>query len=553
MAESLSAKSDARVLTLGQCDWQKLRERAEVISRLVEMTHISNTLADEAGKSLGVSRSTIFRLAKRWRGGKGVLTDLAPLPNCRGRGKSRLSVVKNQIILEAITKFFLARQRPTVATLMKDIRQKCHTAGLQPPALNTVRSRLDLMDPVMVARRRYGDDRARPLTSAGGGTPSAKAPLDVVQIDHTVIDLMIVDSINRKCIGRPYLTVAIDEYSRSIVGFLVSLDPPSSVSVGLCLSQVATAKDRLLQRAGVDVTWPMHGIPRSLYLDNASEFKSEALRRGCDQHRIALHYRPPGKPHFGGIVERVIGTLMRRIHTLPGTTFSHPVERRNYDSEGRAALTLEELNKWLLLDICGVYHRSIHSALLEPPSERWSKGVKEHGTPRVVLDEESFLVDFLPVVHRRIGREGFVIDKIGYFSNALKPWIARRNDLDPFIVRRDPRDISRIWVLDTSSNSYLEVPYRTISNPSITLWEQRSAMRDLRDRGESDVDEAAIFRAVDSMRSIASSAALKSRQVRRQEERRSSLRVRNNPVEPSCATTATSDFHATPFDDIEEW
>ena len=32
----------------------------------------------------------------------------------------------------------------------------------------------------------------------------------------------------------------------------------------------------------------MSGKPRQLYLDNASEFKSEALRRGCEQHGIKL-------------------------------------------------------------------------------------------------------------------------------------------------------------------------------------------------------------------------------------------------------------------------
>ncbi|MDQ1538730.1 MAG: putative transposase [Actinomycetota bacterium] len=57
-------------------------------------------------------------------------------------------------------------------------------------------------------------------------------------------------------------------------------------------------------------------------MDNAGEFKSEALRRGCEQHGIKLDYRPPGEPHYGGIVERVIGTMMQMIHELPGTT--HP-------------------------------------------------------------------------------------------------------------------------------------------------------------------------------------------------------------------------------------
>lgn len=47
----------------------------------------------------------------------------------------------------------------------------------------------------------------------------------------------------------------------------------------------------------------MSGKPIELYVDNAAEFKSEALRRGCEQHGIRLRCRPPGQPHFGGIIE----------------------------------------------------------------------------------------------------------------------------------------------------------------------------------------------------------------------------------------------------------
>ena len=56
-----------------------------------------------------------------------------------------------------------------------------------------------------------------------------------------------------------------------------------------------------LARLGLtDMTWPMHGKPHVVYLDNAPEFKSEALKRGCEQHGIKLDYRPPKQPHFGG-------------------------------------------------------------------------------------------------------------------------------------------------------------------------------------------------------------------------------------------------------------
>ncbi|MGR5679646.1 Mu transposase C-terminal domain-containing protein, partial [Escherichia coli] len=71
--------------------------------------------------------------------------------------------------------------------------------------------------------------------------------------------------------------------------------------------------------------WQMRVKPLMLYLDNAAEFNSEALRRGCEQHGILLDYRPLGQQHYGGIVERIIGTAIQMIHDeLPGTTFSNP-------------------------------------------------------------------------------------------------------------------------------------------------------------------------------------------------------------------------------------
>jgi transposase len=56
-------------------------------------------------------------------------------------------------------------------------------------------------------------------------------------------------------------------------------------------------------RLGLEAVWPVIGKPCEPYGDNTAELKSEALRRGCDQHGIRLWYRPPGLPHFGGIAD----------------------------------------------------------------------------------------------------------------------------------------------------------------------------------------------------------------------------------------------------------
>jgi putative transposase len=119
---------------------------------------------------------------------------------------------------------------------------------------------------------------------------------------------------------------------------------------------------------------------RQVYLDNAAEFKSEALRRGCEQHAITLDYRPPGQPHYGGIVERVIGTMMAMVHELPGATFSNPAQRGAYDSDKQAALTLGELQRWLVLAVAS-YQGQVHGTTWQTPAARWAEGVATSGGP----------------------------------------------------------------------------------------------------------------------------------------------------------------------------
>jgi putative transposase len=82
-----------------------------------------------------------------------------------------------------------------------------------------------------------------------------------VQIDHTVIDLIVVDERDRQPIGRPYLTLAIDVFTRCVVGMVVTLEAPSAVSVGLCLAHVACDKRPWLEGLDVEMDWPMSGKP----------------------------------------------------------------------------------------------------------------------------------------------------------------------------------------------------------------------------------------------------------------------------------------------------
>jgi putative transposase len=342
-----------------------------------------------------------------------------------------------------------------------------------------------------------------------------------------------------------------------VPGLVVTLEAPSATSVGLCLAHMAADKRAWLERLGVEATWPMSGKPRELHVDNGAEFHSEALQRGCEEHGIELSYRPLGEPHYGGVIERVIGTMMQMVHELPGTTFSNPGQRGAYDSEKTAALTLGELQAWLALAVAS-YHGEIHEGLGRTPGGVWAEKATESGPPPVVASETAFLVDFLPVLRRKLHRPGFVLDHVWYYSDALKPFIARRGEWGKFVLRRDPRDVSRVWVLDPDSNAYLRVGYRMIQRPAISLWEQKAAIARLREQGRSEIDEQALFAMASQMREISESAAKTTRKARRAGERRPAASPESQAARPPPAPAPGEDgsneaVPAVPFAEVEEW
>ena len=92
------------------------------------------------------------------------------------------------------------------------------------------------------------------------------------------------------------------------------MEAPSATSVALALSMAVLPKNKFLAAQHIDFDWPCQGLAKAVHLDNAREFHSNALKRGCEEHGIEISFRPPGRPHFGGHIERLIGTMMGEVH-----------------------------------------------------------------------------------------------------------------------------------------------------------------------------------------------------------------------------------------------
>ncbi|MGE4070196.1 MAG: Mu transposase C-terminal domain-containing protein [Lysobacterales bacterium] len=488
---------------LDGASWAVAQQRAEILAPLANMTRPSKALVSEVAVQLGVDVVTVYRWLKRWKR-TGSIADLAPHRPSGGRGKSRLKPEVEAVLSQAIEELFLTQQRLKPSRLMLDVAMRCRRMKLDVPNESTLRRRIARLSERLVVEKRLGrkvaTDRfdARPGRFEGADWPNA-----VWQIDHTPLDVVIVDDVYRRHIGRPWLTVAIDVYSRCIAGFYLSLDKPSEVSVGMCLVHAMLGKDGWLAALGIASPWPMYGKPDTVHADNAKEFHGEMLSRAASQHGFRLEWRMVGAPHWGGHIERLIGTTNAEVQTLPGTTFANAAVRGRYKPHEEAVMTFAECERYIAEYICGVYHVSIHSGLGRPPIRQYEMGIlgdgnfPARGLPPPIADGKRLKLDFLPIIKRSVQSYGLAVDGIRYYDNILDNWVGRRDQSTQkpmsFVIRRDPRDISQVWFLDPTSDRYFPVPYRNLSLPHMTLWELREVRAQLRKEGRAEVDEDLIF------------------------------------------------------------
>lgn len=522
------------VITLGDDEAEVLQKRHEVLQPLASLLRVPKRETELAALQLSISERSVRNLLKRYRDQDG--DPLAFVGKKAGRpvGLSRLSRDVEMVIHSMIERVYAKPQRPQVKWLHTTIAAECVKRGLKPPSVKAVTKRLRDYNPIYMRRRRHGRGAAEQLKPVVGQQRAAEYPLQYVEIDHTDVDVMLVDSETRETIGRPYITVAIDLFSRCIAGYYVSLEKPSTTSVGLAIVSMAEPKDALLESYGIQGSWPIAGKPHMLLSDNAAEFDSKSLRKGCARHGILIEHRPIARPHFGGTIERAIGSFMRMIHNeLPGTTRSNVEDKGDYDAEAHACMTLPEFEGWLLKAICA-YHAKRHSTLGISPMEKLLDGLAAGDFPRLAVDLRTYLIDFLPAVRRRIQRDGFKFNRISYYDPKLNDLIAEREEHpEGFYVRYDPRNLRFVWIELPKEGGYLEVAYRNRMRPDIRLWEWRRALDKARRDNAERCDEETVFQMAELRQQDVARSKSETRKARRDNERlRQGLKYTGSALPP---------------------
>ena len=550
------AISVTNLVAVPEDKWQTAVRQFTVLKRLLEMDGIERTRAavEKVAKILKKHPATIYRWIESYNC-SGRLSELLR-KNRADRGKSRLSSKVDTIIEDAIKKIYLTAEQPHISAVIEEVNLQCFKAGLKKPAANTVRRRIaTLSDRLKLEKRKGKKAAAEKYEPIKGHFPGADFPLAVAQIDHTPMDVIVVDEEHRQPIQRPSLTVVIDVYSRMVLGFSIYLEKPSAFTVGMAIAHAILPKENWLAGVGVQAEWPCWGKMRTIHCDNAKEFRGTVIGRACQDHDITIEHRPPREPRYGGHIERGFGTWLARARRLKGTTFSNVVQKGDYDSEGRAILTRAELEKWFTIYVTKVYANTLHKGIKTTPLARYKEGILGSsdrpgvGLPDRIAEPTVFMLDFMPFEERTIQEYGVVIDHIYFWDDALRPWIHARDPEDSkhprkFTFRINPRDMREIYFRDPTNNSYIPIPYRDRTRPPVSRWEIQAAEKRLREAGHARVDEVLIFQAIEEMRRLEQESEHKTKKARRAREMR--YRTPRHPSTTPAQPSATEPNFGAP-------
>lgn len=447
----------------------------------VEQFLAGNLSRAEAESELGVKSSRFRDLCRDF---KRSANHLGMVKGKRGPKPGSSRTPSHYIpILEASYKAAFKSKRASIAAVKREADVRAKASGLPPLTYHQVRTFVLAIPRKERDRKQLGKDEFKQKHEVRVGSRVVTRLNEVWEMDHTQVDLLVVDEFDRsRIIGRPWVTMIICVLTRVIVGFYLSLRYPNLDTVAAALVFAILDKDQKLVEYGKKPgLYPACGLPEIIHTDNAAEFVSDYLKIKLKRYGVKWEHRPKDKKFYGGTIERVIGTFMtRHVHFLPGSTGSNVGEREAFESEKNAKFDFKQFAKWFFHRVI-VYHGTKHRALGHSPRTAWTReALKLAGVPRRIVgirNETAFRMAFLPSDTQKhpVTRLGVYFAGRQYMSDELLPYVSTG---ETYEVKYNPLgSLSEIWV-NVSHDVYIRAVCVICREGLSDNWEAYTERRD---------------------------------------------------------------------------
>ncbi|MGL6512569.1 Mu transposase C-terminal domain-containing protein [Aeromonas hydrophila] len=416
-----------------------------------------------------------WRTLARWRKiyiqhGR-MLVSLIPKHQAKGNSRSRLAP-SDELFFEQAVHRYLVGEQPSIASAFQLYSDsiRIENIGVVENPIKTISymafyNRVKKLPAYQVMKSRKSPHIADVEFKAIGSHKPPSRIMARVEIDHTPLDLLLLDDDLLVPLGRPSLTLLIDAYSHCVVGFNLNFNQPSYESVRNALLSGISKKDYVKNKyPSIEHEWPCYGKPETLVVDNGVEFWSASLAQACLELGINIQYNPVRKPWLKPMIERMFGIINRKLlEPIPGKTFSNIQEKGDYDPQKDAVMRfstfLEIFHHWVI----DVYHYEPDSRYRYIPIISWQHGSKDAPPAPIIGDDLTKLEVILSLsLHCTHRRGGIQHHHLRYDSDELASY--RMNYPDKtrgkrkVLVKLNPRDISYVYVFLDDIGSYIRVP-----------------------------------------------------------------------------------------------
>ncbi|OHX42884.1 Mu transposase C-terminal domain-containing protein [Cytobacillus oceanisediminis] len=300
-------------------------------------------------------------------------------------------------------------------------------------------------------------------------------PFNICHIDHTLLDIELVCSETNKNLGRPWLTILMDAYSRRILAFYLTFDEPSYRSCMMVIRECVRRHSR---------------FPKVIVVDGGKEFHSVYFDTLVATYNGRKEKRPGGKPKFGSVCERLFGTTNTMfIDNLLGNTQVMKNIREvtmDFNPKNKAIWTLESFYEILHQWCYEVYDQYAHSSLGDSPRNTFINRLYKTGKRKhtMIKYDLTFRMLTLPSTRKKTaivqpGR-GVRINNINYWSDFLEhPEIERKSvhvRYDPYNIGYAYAYVNKNWIKLQSEYIYV-FENRTEKEIKLATQELRKRMK----------------------------------------------------------------------------
>lgn len=396
----------------------------------------------DPGIAPDIPKRTLSRWVKQFREaeikyGCGYI-GLLPRTRQRGNRTAKAPIESRELLDIFIAKHFETPRQAPAASVYRAYQRACEQQNLVPLSRRSFYQRLKQRLQTEQVEKRRGAKAAYPTQpwhwELTRSTPRhGDRPLAIVHIDHTQLDVELRSATTGRLLGRPWVTLMVDAYSRRILAVYLTFDPPSYRS---CMMAIRIC----VQRFG--------RFPQAVVVDGGKEFHSIYFDSLLARYHCTKKTRPAAKPRFGSVIERLFGTTNTQfVFNLLGNTQAAKQVREittAVDPKGQAVWTLGDLYTYLVEYAYSIYDQNEHPALSMSPRTAYEQGLMQAGERqhrRIAYDE-----DFILATHpsSRSGLalvqpgKGLKLNYLYYWSDAFRHPEVERTKVP---VRYDPFDL----------------------------------------------------------------------------------------------------------------